>query len=867
MKESETCKINLVEKTPSPNEIITYPKAPIKDINLRRKDKTVSLITNLFKIKLNESQDRIYVYSIEISPELAKDNFTLQNKIYKFIDADLSKFFVKKIFAGLNLFGRTKEPIEQIIEKTTVEEKEFTVTLKKVGHLDLNHINDEMLLTNLKTKNFIEKLIKDIVLSCKNTIKFGDDRTVVEITEKNVMEDSRGGKSRIYKGFYTSAQITESGLFLLALNVNKYVSGVTMLEKINQIRKENYRDSESEIRQKIEDYISEHKTVLTVYGSMRAYRIEAIDMDRTPMNTSFNLKKGGELKTITIFNYYKQEYKREILDKGQPLLIAEKRKIKSLPNNNTQQNDDFPCYLVPELLYCTGLENEVNSRDRRRDIISKTKTNPNERMKEINGIHHLINSDNPKIYKSKDGQIIKNKSSKEISQEWGINLGNNLEVEGRILNQPILHFSDKDVTPRNGTFRTEKTKDPQVIDKDNFVYIYDRRDRSDIRGLVRSLLDKGRMKGMKIDTDPRDIKKYEINETNTWDDIKYSLKKMNLVKEVKIVVVFLTRNLERFYDNLKEYFTNVCKVPTQFIVSNRLQDPRKSGSILFNIIEQINIKLGGTNFYIDFYNNGILRKDKIYLILALESRKMPGNMINYSLTCCTNPRLTKTVNFPKNCANNLEEIEKTLRELLSLALKELRDGGAPHPPDYIILYRQGGNGVQNERLKVEEVPIFLNYLKEKKSTSNGFKIHDPKFIYICCNLKGNLKFFETSQRGHDIRNFSNPTSGVCVDSQVVQKDRYEFFIQPQFVNQGTATPCHYEILHIDIDENNPMNNLKIEQIQQLSFYLSFYYWTWSGAVRVPGVLKMATSALDFYSKCLKSKLLLPEQKFSSPYYI
>ena len=85
-----------------------------------------------------------------------------------------------------------------------------------------------------------------------------------------------------------------------------------MYEKIQQIRSEN-RGNESEIREKIEEYIEEHKTVLTSYGSMRAYRIEKIDFDKTPSNTSFNLKTTeGTTKTITILNYYEKQYNLRI---------------------------------------------------------------------------------------------------------------------------------------------------------------------------------------------------------------------------------------------------------------------------------------------------------------------------------------------------------------------------------------------------------------------------------------------------------------------------------------------------------------------------------------------------------------------------
>jgi len=91
-------------------------------------------------------------------------------------------------------------------------------------------------------------MIKDILLSAKNTMRFGSDRMIIQIDKNTVIEGR--DHSNIYKGFYTSAQITESGLYLMVLNMNKYISGKTMYDKIKQIRNESRYESESEIRQK-----------------------------------------------------------------------------------------------------------------------------------------------------------------------------------------------------------------------------------------------------------------------------------------------------------------------------------------------------------------------------------------------------------------------------------------------------------------------------------------------------------------------------------------------------------------------------------------------------------------------------------------
>ena len=861
------------------------PPAPAKNESLRTRDMVVNLTTNLLKLEISKEEQKLLIYSVSILPELAKDNFTLYTKIQRQIDNDLNKFFTRKCFSGNNLFASTNNPKDVIICKTIVENTQYTITLKKVSQMEMSEIKD-FEGVNQRKKSFLEKVIKDILLKNKNTVKFGDDRTIVKITDTNVYDPDpkKTDKESIYKGFYTSAQITENGLFLLVLNVNKHVSAVTVYDKIKEIRNENRGLSECDIRKVIEDYFNIHKTVLTTYGALRTYRIKAIDFDKNPDNLTFNVKDGNKMKTITISDYYSTQYKIKIRDKNQPLIIAErktrKKRLPQLVNgkeepnekqkaeaNNINQEEEQIIYLVPELLYTTGTNLDNDSKDKRRNIISKTKIDPNKKMEEINKINELMNNkSSPKSYKGKDGQMHSSKTSAEVSQEWGIKLGENLSIKGRILPQPHLQYGKNQiVNPNNGNFRSGSTLNGANINNNNFVFIYDKRDNSDIRNSLKGLFDKGRLKGLKIEGKnnelPQGLHGIAVSNFSSWDDIKRNFGQIEQhANQLQMAIVFLSSYLEKYYSNLKDYFTNVIKIPTQFVISKKLQDPRRAGSIMFNIVEQINIKMGGTNFYIDFYNDNILQKGKIYLILGLETRQINGE-IHYAMTSSTNKNLNKMITIIRKCKNNREEKEKTIADLMQTALKGLRKEGAPHPPDFIILYRQGGNYVQNRKLAESEVQFFTDFLNYMKEKSEGFKKIKPKFIYLCCNLKGQLKFFERN------RNIMNPKSGLCVDSEVTQKDKYEFYIQPQYVNQGTATPCHYQVLYEDRDKDNPNNNLKIEQLQLLSFYLSFYYWTWAGAVRVPGALKLAATAMEFFSKHLNGKLMLPEQIFKNPSYI
>ena len=112
-------------------------------------------------------------------------------------------------------------------------------------------------------------------------IKF-HDRTLFEIDPNNITNIYN--KNNFYSGYITSANITESGLYMLVNNINKLITGKTVLEKMRELRSKFKAENRnhSEIVQGIKDYFRYHRTVLTTYGSLRTYRINDINFDKNP---------------------------------------------------------------------------------------------------------------------------------------------------------------------------------------------------------------------------------------------------------------------------------------------------------------------------------------------------------------------------------------------------------------------------------------------------------------------------------------------------------------------------------------------------------------------------------------------------------
>ena len=837
---------------------ITYSSIPQKKDSLPKEDnKIIKLETNLFEITNLKTDYKLCIYDVSLEPEIDKDNSSLYIKIQKLIESELNDIFIRKLFSGYNLFGSCNNPQLNIEIKTLVDNIEYSVTFKLVGGKDLKEINN---IKNFEGKNqeikaFIERVIKEILHKNKGVIKFFRD--LMKISQNNVI-DFELNKGTLYKLYRTSSQITENGFYSLLNIFYRYVPNITVYEKIQQLRKNNKHMQESEIRALINNHFKKNPTCRTIYGNFRIYHLNYINFDMSPTTTCFNIKDGDRMKTITIAEYYKVQYKIKIKDLNQPLIVVESKNKNQKNNLNKSQNDKEEehntIYLVPELVYIMGNPDDKETNNKR-EIIKRTRMNPNEKMKEILAIKDMFNSTTKKTYINNQGKEVSLKSPAEVSKEWGITIGDNLIVEGKILTQPNLLFKDgKIVVPNNGRFQSGNIYKPEILDENNFIYIYDSSDTSNIRNLLRIFIEKSIIKGIIKDKNINinNLHGLVLNNYKTWDDLKRNLIPLNgKAKQIKMAIVFLSSKLEKFYSQLKELFTNEFNFASQFVISRKLQEPKKAGNIMFNIVEQINIKIGGSNFYIDFFKENILSPDKIYMIIGLETHES-NNGIDYVMTSSTSKCLEKTITSICTIKNNLEEKKKALENLINLSLKALQKARSPHPPDCVIIYRQGGNYIQNKKLEAQEVPIFTNIL------SNKFKNFKPKISYICCNLKSEFKFFEKNDA-----DYINPKSGTLVDSGVIQKNSNEFFLQHQLVIQGTATLTHYQVLYNGIDQKD----LSMENLKRLSFDLSYYYWTWSGAIRVPGVLKLASTAMNFYTKHLGGKLNKKDKQFECPEYI
>ena len=172
-------------------------------------------------------------------------------------------------------------------------------------------------------------------------------------------------------------------------------------------------------------------SVLANYGNYKYYKIDSISFTKTVENVTFINKQTQTV--INLVTYYEQNYQLKITDLKQPLFC-------SLSARNNKGERDL-IYLVPELLLMTGIDEEMKSNENfKKDITTKTKLSPAQRLQKINEIKEYLTKTNLNRKKINKKTKIEYKlpDPNEIREEWGLEIGKNLEVTGRLLEKPQI---------------------------------------------------------------------------------------------------------------------------------------------------------------------------------------------------------------------------------------------------------------------------------------------------------------------------------------------------------------------------------------------------------------------------------------------
>ena len=810
---------------------IVYPKRPKRDFHIEEKERKMKVVCNLRQISLTSSHNQIRQYAIHFEPEIAEDNYPLKKKLLRQLREELHKNFQKFIQGGDTLFVCGANLQEKVVLETKLDSTLYKLQLV----LTKNIIECRDIRTrakdHIKIKNLIEILIKNIIHANNHIVKFSDGSFYDYF---DVETFGRDGKGKIWHGYSTAACITERGLLIRINDKNKMITGKTAYEKMLELSKKynGNMNNENYLRDIKSFFIG--KTVVAQYGNFRAYRIGDVLIDKNVTNTTFNIVNSeGKTETLTLKNYYKSQYNISIKNDSQPLFV----------DKDTMELENKKRYLVPELVYLTGIE-ELEERDRA-DIIAKSKFQPSVKVKKIEKGMTYLNNKNKKVINKKNKKI-ELPSPDEVRQQWGISFGDSfIEVEARCLNTPDLEFGGgrpEKLQISHGRFRQKRDISGVNFDNNNCCLITFNHlvnlAKEDCDNLCKACVAFGI-----TFTLPTLLK---LNNSSN-NGLIQELRSLKIDNNKKMVIVILDRNTKNLYPIIKDYLYTEKGITSQVMLHD--ENPHKGGKRKQNmsyysaVLNQMVVKSKGELFRLHFCKS---IDSGPSMIIGIDSSKIQnGN--KYVISASYNRKFNKFYTDIGNSTN--KEDDNTLINLFKNCLDNFKKINNGHKPQNVIIYRQGGNEKQTEKIMRNELPKILALFNGEYE-----KDYKPKLTVFTVNKKTDLKFFENVNGG-----YKNIPMGTVIDKDVISPDLFEFYLQCPDVDRGCASPVHFLCVY------NNNNDMTINDYEDISYKQSFYYWNWPGPIRVPAALKYAEVANTFSNKYLAHEV--KDELKDSPYFI
>ena len=769
------------------------PKPKIKVDKLKYVLNSKKVYANLYQIKIKK-QLKLYQYPYKVTPTLTEGDIRIREKLFKVSNRKLKQIFGECFISGDSLYSMKKVEELHTIKSTLYLKGKTDYTIEFNKYENEKIIKQEDIHKDPLSKQFIELIINDI-LHANPKLEFYKGVFVISSDKKKVETDNVS--ITFYPGFTTSFMETDKGNFLNVTVKNKIIQNESIYDYLQQY---NYEDKN--IQKKIKNNLKGRS--FKVCYAKRNYRIDDIlfEKKRTPKEQTL-LYEG---KTRNLVDYYEIAHKLKIKDVNQPLILVKR---------TDSQGEPISLYFVPEFCSLAGLEDQaVKDGYFMRKLAELTKLEPYDRVSKTDEFLELLK------YNKKDPENPDKMTSKEKSDFYGIEVEpvNDLFTAYYMRDTKLIGGNNKDVHSNDRTFNVLKKKDLS-----NWLCFYEKSNYSDAENLYNNLSKASKAFGLKI-AEPEWIEMPNKSKAKDWTDTADDY--FGEGKNDYDFVVFLLGKNDSIYTDLKIHSLCTNGYVSQVVKAKSIQ---KKGvmSVCSKILLQINAKLGGISYKASI-DQAI--KDSKLMVVGVDSSHIKGEGTGVAMVATINDSFTNFYNQEKIIEEeNKEQLEFCVSSFIKEAIAVYKKENKNQIPKGIIIYRQGVSLQQKE------------YLKKEIRQIDDFCGDKILYYYILVNTKTTFKFFETSED-----DYFNPGSGLLVIDGVTNRNFFEFYIQPQEVTQGSATPTCFHVAYGNLDFP--------ELIPKFTFDLCHIYSNWQGTVRMPNVIKAAEKLSKMTAKYTHGKL-------------
>ena len=728
-------------------------------------------------VRLKYTNKAVYQYRVNFSPELDSKNmrFMMLNQHREVIGGT-------KAFDGATLYLPKELPqgVTKLKSVRLTDNVEIAVTITFTRSVD-------------PSSSFLIPFYSTVLRKCMSAMQMcAVGRNHYDPQSAKRIE--RLGLS-LWPGYVTAIRGFEGGL-LLNLDVSHKV---LRSDTAHSIMKRIYDRSPKYFKENcVKELVG--SVVLTRYNN-KNYRIDDIAWNLTP--TSFFTNTKGE--SITFQDYYQIQYKININDLLQPLLIHRPKRSSQRMHRLTEGKQKEIC-LVPELCYLTGLSDSLRTDFRAmKDIKEQTCVSPTERNASIEQFLDRLQS---------------SPAAREELAKWGLEFDSQTApVDAREFPMETVKAGGNVKFPSGpqADFSREvgRAKVLVPVHLESWLLFFTRRDANKARAFFQKMIEVCEKLGIHV-SQPHFVELTDDRSTTYKDAIASAIN-----VHVQLVVCIFPTSRDDRYSALKKLCCIDMPVPSQVILSKSLPDDSRSGkfrSVTMKIALQINCKLGGELWALDIPLRGLM----VCGIDVYHDPSARGNSVAafvaslnkfasrwYSKAILQKPH-QEVIDSLKNCF--IEAIKKYYEVNNAL-------------PERIVIYRDGVGDGQLRFVSEHEMPQLQSCFPMFENIRGG--PYCPKFTIVIVSKRINIRFFAYGQRSLD-----NPNPGTVLDHTVTRQFWPDFYLVSQHVRHGTVSPTHYIVVY-------GHENLKPDHIQRLSYKLTHMYYNWPGTIRVPAPCQYA----------------------------
>ena len=776
----------IINFLPKPN--INYDKASIW--NNKKK-----VYANLFEIKLTK-EIKLYQYPYKVTPEIEDGDTRIREKLFKTMFRKIKADFGQCFISGNLLYSMKK------VEEVKAYNCFLYLSGKTEYVMEINKYEQEKLIREQDihkdplAKQCIELIIRDI-LQANPKLEFYKN-VFVNTKKKQKIQTDRVSIT-FYPGFVTSFMETDKGNYLNVTLRSKIIQNESVLDFIHQFKNLGNKETQNSIRDELST-----RSFKVIYAK-RNYKISDILFDVNPSTQTFNYQG----RTINLIKYYEEAHKLKIKDPNQPLIL-----VKNTDSQGNQNN----LYFVPEFCRLSGLEDDATKDGYfMRELAKYTKLEPKVRVQETNEFIKLLQDDE----KANEESL----SSKEKSEYYGIQISPLNELfDAYYMNETkLIGGNNRSIQPTDKKFPILKKKDMV-----NWLCFYEKSNYSDAESLYNNLEKASKAYGLKIG-EPEWVEMQNKSSPTDWKETADEYFGPGKEREFDFVVFLLGKNDNKLYPELKKHSLCTSGYVSQVVKARSMQ---KKGvlSVCSKILLQLNAKLRGVSYKVNFDNSV---KDRKLMVVGVDSSRIKGKKTGIAMVATINDTFTDFYNKEDIIKedNYKEQLQYCVSSFIEEAVEVYKKQNKNEKPKGIIIYRQGVSLQQKDYLK-DEIREIDNLCENKNIL----------YYYILVNTKTTFKFFEKNAQNK----YSNPGPGLLIINGVTNRNFFEFYIQPQEVTEGSATPTCFHVAYGNL--NFP------EFIPKFTYDLCHIYSNWQGTVRVPNVLKCAEKLSKMTVKYMKGEL-------------